>query len=57
VEAEPTPTGGVVVEKTIKVSPETHARLVGLGKKGETFDEIIKRLIKEAEEGIKNERN
>jgi len=36
--------------KTIKVSPETHARLVGLGKKGETFDEIIKRLIKEAEE-------
>lgn len=31
---------------TIKVSDETHEALCELGKKGETFDEIIQRLIK-----------
>ena len=36
--------------KIIKVSPDTHKRLLKLGSKGETFDDIIKRLIKEHEE-------
>lgn len=36
--------------KMIKVSPETHRKLLKLGSKAETFDEIIRRLIKEHEE-------
>jgi hypothetical protein len=36
--------------KIIKVSPETHKKLQKLGMKGETFDDIIKKLIKEHEE-------
>jgi hypothetical protein len=36
--------------KIIKVSPETHKKLVKLGGKGETFDQVIQRLIKEHEE-------
>lgn len=30
---------------TIKIHPETRDRLKGLGKKGETYDDIINRLI------------
>jgi hypothetical protein len=48
---EPVITNGVSMEpKIIKVSPETHKKLLKLGSKGETFDDIIKRLIKEHEE-------
>jgi hypothetical protein len=36
--------------KIVKVSPETHKDLLKLGKKGETFDDIIKKLIKEHKE-------
>jgi hypothetical protein len=36
--------------KIIKVSPETHKKLLKLGSKGETFDNIINRLIKEHEQ-------
>jgi len=39
-----------VERKIIKVSPETHKELLKLGAKGETFDDIIKRLIKEHKE-------
>ena len=31
-------------EKTLKISPETHAKLEKVGNKNETFDEIISRL-------------
>lgn len=31
--------------KIIQISEETHERLMGIGKKGETFDEVIKRLL------------
>jgi predicted CopG family antitoxin len=31
--------------KTLKISEETHKRLVAIGKKGETFDGIIVRLL------------
>jgi len=31
--------------KIIKVEEETHKRLKEIGSKGETFDEIIKRLL------------
>ena len=33
--------------KIIKVSPGTHKELQNIGTKGETFDDVIKRLIKE----------
>jgi hypothetical protein len=36
--------------KIIKVSPETHKELQKLGMKGETFDDVIKKLIKEHKE-------
>jgi hypothetical protein len=36
--------------KIIKVSLETHRKLVKLGGKGETFDQVIQRLIREHEE-------
>ena len=32
--------------KILKVNDETHKLLMSLGKKGETFDDIINRLIK-----------
>lgn len=32
--------------KIIKLSPETHKELQKLGMKGETFDDVIKKLIK-----------
>lgn len=34
--------------KTLKISEETHHALTQLGRKGETFDEIIRRLIDKA---------
>ena len=33
--------------KTVKIKEETHKKLIGLGKKGETFSDIINRLIKQ----------
>lgn len=36
--------------KTIKIKEETHKKLVELGKKNESFDDIINRLLKEGEE-------
>ena len=33
------------MKKTLKISEETHRRLKRLGRKGETFDDIIKRLL------------
>lgn len=33
------------MKKTLKISEETHGRLKRLGRKGETFDDIIKRLL------------
>jgi len=33
--------------KTIKVTNDTHEKLQDLGKKGDTFNDIIKRLIEE----------
>ena len=31
--------------KTIKIREEVHKKLVGLGKKGESFSDVIERLI------------
>lgn len=31
--------------KTLKIKEKTHLRLKNLGKKGETFDEIITRIL------------
>jgi hypothetical protein len=39
-----------MVDKIIKVSPETHKKLTRLGIKGETFEHIIQRLIQEHEQ-------
>lgn len=36
--------------KTIKVSPKTHEELKKIGHKGETFDELIYRLIEKHKE-------
>ena len=36
---------------SIQVKPETRDRLAEIGKKRETFDEIIDRLLKTAEKG------
>jgi len=38
--------------KYIKVSEETHQALTDLGRKGESYDAIIRRLIEKAKEGI-----
>jgi transcriptional regulator len=35
--------------KFLKICKQTHTRLQNLGKKGETFDHIIQRLLDEAE--------
>ena len=32
--------------KTMKIREEVHKKLMGLGKKGESFSDIIERLIK-----------
>jgi hypothetical protein len=54
---EPTGTSGASMEpKIIKVSPDTHKKLLKLGSKGETFDQIIQRLIKEHEEEHKDKK-
>jgi len=37
--------------KTLKISDETHTMLCQFGNKGETFDEIIKRLFKKTKNG------
>ena len=31
--------------KTIKIKEETHKKLINIGKKGETFDDIFNRLL------------
>lgn len=36
---------------TIQISKETRAQLRELGKMGETYDDVIRRLIKLAKEG------
>ncbi len=33
--------------KTLKIKEETHKRLTDLGKKGESFDDLINRIIDE----------
>ena len=33
--------------KTLKIKKKTHERLVELGMKGETFDDVINRIIDE----------
>lgn len=38
------------LEKTVKVSEEVHSRLENRGRKGETFNEIIRRLLDETKE-------
>lgn len=38
------------MNKNLKISEEAHELLCEYGKKGETFDEIIKRLVKEVSE-------
>ena len=35
----------ITMLKTIKIKEKTHKRLLNLGKKGESFDDIINRLI------------
>jgi predicted CopG family antitoxin len=35
--------------KTIKIREEPHKKLTEIGKKGETFSDVIERLIKEYE--------
>ena len=37
------------LNKTLKISPEVHARLLEFGKKSETIDQIICRLLDIAE--------
>lgn len=37
--------------KTLKIGEETHRRLKSLGRKGETFDDVISRLLRLAPEG------
>ena len=36
--------------KTLKIQEETHKMLEDLGKKNESFDQIIKRLIEESKQ-------
>jgi len=38
------------VKKNIRVSEETHRRLLEYGRKGETFDDVISRLLNDIEE-------
>lgn len=35
-------------KKTVRISNEVHARLNAIGKRGETFSDIIDRLIEES---------
>jgi hypothetical protein len=36
------------VKKHLKIDEKTHARLLGCGKKGDTFDKVINRVIDRA---------
>ena len=36
--------------KTLKIEESTHKKLEKLGKKGDTFDDIINRLLKNAKD-------
>jgi len=38
-----------IMVKTLKISDETHARLSKLGSIGETYEDVIKKLIDEHE--------
>lgn len=37
--------GTILMLKTLKIEEKTHKRLVAIGKKGETFDKIINRVL------------
>lgn len=37
-----------MMDKLIRVSEETHRRLTDLGKKGQTYNEIIERLLEQS---------
>ena len=39
--------------KTIKIQEETHAKLMALGVKGETFDDIINKVVDIAAKQLK----
>jgi hypothetical protein len=41
--------------KTLKISNETHARLSKLGNIGQTFEDVIKLLLDEHDEKVKEE--
>jgi len=41
------------MEKTIKITEETHALLLEEGKKGETFDALFRRLLKKGDKNVK----
>ena len=43
------------LNKTLKISPEVHTRLINFGRKSETIDDIISRLLDIAEKRDKNE--
>lgn len=40
----------MLLVKLVKLKDDTHAQLNEIGMRGETFDDIIKRLIKEYKE-------
>ena len=41
--------------KTIKISPKTHDRLNKIGKRGETYEDIVVRLLDFYEDGNRDE--
>jgi hypothetical protein len=41
--------------KTLKISNETHARLSKLGNIGQTFEDVIKSLLDEHDEKVRDE--
>lgn len=43
--------------KTVKVTPEVHKQLTELGKKGESYNHIIARLLEESENQNRNEKD
>lgn len=43
--------------KNLKISEKTHKRLCEFGNKGETFDEIINRLLEKNDERKYHKRN
>ncbi|KXB05925.1 hypothetical protein AKJ52_02830 [candidate division MSBL1 archaeon SCGC-AAA382C18] len=44
------------MKKTLKISEGTHRRLKQLGRKGETFDDIIKKLLPPEDSDSRKER-